>query len=185
MNEKNLPATGPAPTTEQLAEAQRLRQSALQNEREAEASFERCDTDGFLSQWASRISAEVDEKNAMILQNGGMMEFPAVFTLDGKFQPAVRCVTRYGTAWSLTDASGTFLQPPVFLPFSPQRESTIKNKGYTIGAVMRPAVAKIVTEGKRAVVAIRPLGRYSDAPASVISTDIFNQETKNQKGGQT
>ena len=174
MNEKNLPST------EQLAEAQRLRQSARQNSIEAEQSFERCDTDGFLSQWASGISAEADKTNAKILEGGGLMEFPAVFTLDGKFQPSVTIVTQYGTAWILTDDSGTFLQPPVYLPFSPKREATIKNKGFTIGRVLRPAIAKIVGN-KRAYVDIVPRGRYSDAPASVISTDIF-KDNPQKKG---
>lgn len=47
-----------------------------------EDSFQRSDTDGCLSQWASGLSAELHEAQAEIARNDGMAEFTALFQGD-------------------------------------------------------------------------------------------------------
>lgn len=65
----------PEPTKYQLEVADRLDQQAKDCLRREEESFDRCDTDGFLSQWANSISATEYRKQAEILRNGGYSRF--------------------------------------------------------------------------------------------------------------
>src|SRR6476661_4026520 len=109
-------------------------------------SFERCDTDGFLSQWASGLNAQKHRLQAEIEDNGGKWEFPALFDLDGNLVPAKLISTRYGMSWALLDPAnpeGSFLG---FFNDSQaakgaRRLATDRRKGYTIGTVRVPAVA--------------------------------------------
>lgn len=49
---------------------------------EKEASFERCDTDGFLSQWASGINSSLAHRQKEILLNDGRAEFRGLYEGD-------------------------------------------------------------------------------------------------------
>lgn len=62
-----------------MSKADELRQQANEADRRAEESFERSDTDGFLSQWASGITARQLRAQAEIEENGGVAEFPGLF----------------------------------------------------------------------------------------------------------
>lgn len=65
-------------TAEELrAEADRCQQSAAE-------SFERCDTDGFLSQWASGITARQYNMQARIAEAGGTARFAGLFNAAGE-----------------------------------------------------------------------------------------------------
>lgn len=61
------------------AEADRLREQAAQHERDRQDSWERSDTDGFLSQWASGLNAQLDRRKADILDADGMSTFRGLF----------------------------------------------------------------------------------------------------------
>lgn len=164
------------PTAEQLEKAKQLREASSRKAQEAQDSFDRCDTDGFLSQWASSLNSQLDRANADLLEAGGVSEFDAVFDLDGNYKPALKIETRYGSAWSLVDSNGKFLNPPVFLPYRPARASTIKKKGYTIGTVIRKANAKLA--GKVNVgVDIVPSEGWIKEPLEIVSKDIYEEVT--------
>lgn len=66
-------------TADQLRQAAELREQAAAHERERQASWERSDTDGFLSQWASGINAQLDRARADLLEAGGVAEFPGLY----------------------------------------------------------------------------------------------------------
>jgi hypothetical protein len=66
----------PEATAEQLAQADRLDGKSADALRAREESFERCDTDGFLSQWADGLASRLESENARILRDGGYAEFP-------------------------------------------------------------------------------------------------------------
>lgn len=68
----------PAPTEEMLIEAKKLRDNASRSIERGKESFQRSDTDGFLSQWSHGISAELHSRNAEILEGGGCLEFPVL-----------------------------------------------------------------------------------------------------------
>ena len=63
--------TPPEPSAAQLAEIAKLEASAIRSREMAEESFQRCDTDGFLSQWAHGIGAQKDAAQIAVLKNGG------------------------------------------------------------------------------------------------------------------
>lgn len=139
----------PAPYS--LAEA--LRDSAAAADAEAAASFERCDTDGFLSQWASGINANLDRAKADLLDAGGVADFPALFDLDGRLVPAKLVGTRYGVAWGLLPSdnphsafSGWFNPSAAEDPARARKANA--RKGYYVGAVAAPAGARIAASGR-------------------------------------
>jgi len=75
--------TTPTPTgiasEEQLAEAKRLVEHGDKRLRDKEESFQRCDTDGFLSQWAAGITASEMHLKAAILRQGGTSIFRGLY----------------------------------------------------------------------------------------------------------
>lgn len=73
----------PKPNAAQLAEIERLEAEAKAALRRREESFERCDTDGFLSQWASGMTAQLNREKIQLLRNGGYARFPVLCDADG------------------------------------------------------------------------------------------------------
>jgi len=156
-----------ASTATQQASA--LREKARTHEAEAHASFERCDTDGALSQWAHGIGAEVARKQADLVEAGGVHEFPALFDLEGNYVPARLIDGRYGLCWMLLDAEGECCG---FVSAFPKRRATMVGKGYLEGYVVRPA--RVVTGGNTLVnvrAKIIPADSPLDAPIEVVTAD--------------
>jgi hypothetical protein len=75
--------TPPAPTPDQLAEIDCLAASVQSMRKSAEESFQRSDTDGFLSQWALGLSASRDRRQMEILRNGGHVRVRVLCDADG------------------------------------------------------------------------------------------------------
>lgn len=123
------------------ATADTLRAEAAQHEADRAASFERCDTDGFVSQWASGMSAQLARAQAEIVENGGMAEFAAPMTELGSELPHKLIKGAYGYCFALTDAQGSFTG--VFLPLSFGERSKHYKAGYRIGTVKAPARARL------------------------------------------
>lgn len=73
----------PKPSAAQLAEIERLEASAKRALEKEEESFQRCDTDGFLSQWALNIGAQRDRRQIEVLRNGGYARFPVLCDAEG------------------------------------------------------------------------------------------------------
>ncbi|GAA3173274.1 hypothetical protein [Nonomuraea salmonea] len=140
-----------AAATAATAAADELRAQAAAHEREAEASFERCDTDGFLSQWASRMVAQEERLQADIEENGGKAMFLALFDLDGNLLPAILRPSRYygrpdyWTIYADDDCRGRAVA--FFTPSQAKNgrkaRATDARKGYYVGYVMAPAKAEL------------------------------------------
>lgn len=60
------------------------RQAATAAYERAEESFQRCDTDGFLSQWASGITGDLHRAQATIIENGGKDTFAGLYDAQGR-----------------------------------------------------------------------------------------------------
>ncbi len=73
----------PEPTPAQIQRAEELEKSAEFRRQKSIESFERSDTDGFLTQWAHDMGADKDRENAKILRNGGCATFPVLCDKDG------------------------------------------------------------------------------------------------------
>lgn len=115
------------------------REKAAECHQRAEESFERSDTDGFLSQWASEITAHMEETRAEIARNGGKAQFVALFTLAGEPVRARVIRSRYGLCWMLlneaNEATGEFA------PYRPRNPLTLAKKGYREDLEWAPAAA--------------------------------------------
>jgi hypothetical protein len=79
-----------------------LRAMAADARKRAEDSFQNCDTDGFLSQWANDISAQQFEKQAEIVERGGKGIFTGLY--EGDRRVAAKVVERpaYNRPWATT-----------------------------------------------------------------------------------
>ena len=133
--------------------ASALREQAARQDRAAAESFDRCDTDGFLSQWASGLTAQKLRLEAEIVENGGKAEFPALFDADGNLVPAKLVDTRYGLAWCLIDENNVHGPALGWFHSSKHRDDAKRiaanlRKGFRLGRVMAPARADIGGSGK-------------------------------------
>ena len=88
------------------------RQAAQEAYDRAAESFERSDTDGFLSQWASGMTGDLHRAQAAIIENGGTDMFAGLFDAQGRRvkAKAVEVADRfkgYGTksVWLVLDAN--------------------------------------------------------------------------------
>jgi hypothetical protein len=119
-----------------------LRESAARHEQEAYDSFERCDTDGFLSQWAHGINAQKDRMAAEVADAGGLWTFARtrLVTLAGEATDAREVKTRYGYRWRLDSTNE-------WLPVRPARESTLAKRGYREVEQVEVAPAKVTLDG--------------------------------------
>lgn len=132
--------------------AAELRAEAAAHHAAALESFERCDTDGFLSQWASGLTGSVKMLQADIEDKGGVWEFQALFDLDGNLVAAREVRGTYGWAWGLIDPAnprGRFLGwfNPSKARTPEKRRAANAKKGYYLGWVLAPAVAEIMGGG--------------------------------------
>lgn len=135
--------------------AEELRTAAAECEARAQESWERSDTDGFLSQWASGITARLYREQARITENGGRDEFSALFDLDGDLVPARLIETRYGTKWAVfaTDEDAQTYGANIIewvnaYADTDRKRANLAAKGYREGRVLARAKAKILGSGR-------------------------------------
>jgi hypothetical protein len=114
-----------------------LRSRATERDLAAIESFERCDTDGYLSQWGSNVMSRVYTHAATLAENGWKDEFVRLADLEGNLVNAKLIDGQYGTCWAMTDTQGQFTGQ--FISAFPKRESTMAKKGYREVYVMAPA----------------------------------------------
>lgn len=149
--------------------AAELRAKAAQHRADADASFDRCDTDGFLSQWASGINARKADFAADIAAAGGVWTFERVVleTLDGEPVADARAVnTRYGMKWR-SDAADAWL------PYMPARESTLGKRGYRERVEQVVAPARAITWAPDGA---RGLGGATSVSVVIIRTDAERKD---------
>lgn len=109
--------------------------------REAE-SFERSDTDGFVSQWAANAIARENSVKAKVARQGGMYLFETlVDKKTGEVLPTKMVDGQYGASWALLDEDG---RVKGFVGIShaktPEaRANYYAKKGYALGVVGAPA----------------------------------------------
>lgn len=142
MAQQTLTETRFIATAEMLAQAEQYRNEARGNDRDAQESYERCDTDGFLSQWAHGQMANRYYRAADILEAGGCAEFVALFDLEGNLVPAKYIETRYGYSWALLEVNEDESIQRIVGWFNESKarneETARKNnakKGYALGTV--------------------------------------------------
>lgn len=113
-----------------------------QKHQDADDSFERCDTDGFLSQWASGMMGNLYETCAQVAENGGKASFPALFDLEGNPVNARLIEGKYDWCWMLLDEQGHSTSK--FAPHAPSRPSTLAKRGLMEKQVEADALVTLV-----------------------------------------
>lgn len=116
-------------------EATILREQAGTHVAAAERSFQECDTDGALSQWADTKIAEELRLKAQVIEQGGLAAFPALFNLRGERVRAKLINGQYGPCWRVELGDGRVRFTGAF----PARTSTMERKGFREGTEKAPA----------------------------------------------
>jgi hypothetical protein len=134
--------------------ADQYREAAGAHAQERQDSFERCDTDGFLSQWASGINSSLNHRLAELAEAGWVSEFPGLFDAKtGDRVPAkiiyVRDQFSYNggmkALWAIVDPK-TEQFTGVFLPVG-ENSRKQKKLGFFQKNEIAPANAKIEGRG--------------------------------------
>lgn len=113
---------------------EQLETMASKKIQDVEDSFNRCDTDGCLTQWAGSLEAQRLRLQAEINRNNGLSSFPALFDLNGNrvraklttIHPFHNWITN--TVWMFFDANDK--PTGKFITAFPKRQSTMEKKGY-------------------------------------------------------
>lgn len=121
---------------------------ARDHDRKAAESFDRCDTDGFLTQWSHGVLAGEARLQARIDANGGVLGFPALFDLDGNLVAAKLISGNYGLVWGVLesdDPNGRVVQwvNRSEASTAKARNRNMARKGFTEGRVLAPCRAKL------------------------------------------
>lgn len=153
--------------------AEQWREAAAACARRSQESWERSDTDGFLSQWASDSTNRLNLVKAELADSNGLSEFPALFDLDGNLVAAKLLDTRYGSAWALLDSDDPDSRIVGWVNRSKAakaktRAANLAKKGYTEGTVVAPAGAKLTGTTTLSVWVYRKDGGFS-RDAEVVS----------------
>lgn len=80
--------------------AEALEEMAADREQRSRESFERCDTDGFLSQWANDIGAQMLRAQAAIARNGGLAAFVGLYDGDRRVAAKLVSMPCYNAPWA-------------------------------------------------------------------------------------
>lgn len=132
--------------------AEQHREAAKQSYQSSSESWDRSDTDGFVTQWAGNMTARVHEAKAVICDNDGRSSYPALFDLDGNLVPAKYISTKYGMKWALlasddpnSDFVGWFGESRAQSAVTRKRNDALK--GYYVGQVAAKSNAKVEASG--------------------------------------
>lgn len=120
------------------------REKANELRGKVEESWQRSDTDGFLSQWALGISAQREDRLAAIAEAGGKAEFTVALDADGNLVPMKTVDTKYGSRRVTLDENGRFDK---WYSFSTGPRSNFAKDGLREARVMHPATAILSGSG--------------------------------------
>jgi hypothetical protein len=126
------------------------REMAADSARRSFESFERCDTDGFLSQWALDSSAEGYRMRAQLAETGGTTRARALFDLDGNLIPSVHGWGQYGEYFAVLDNEergwSRFVKPSQARSEETERKNNAA-KGFYVGYVTTAAKVVMIGSG--------------------------------------
>lgn len=132
-----------------VIEVIKLREAAAASYKKKENSWNRSDTDGFLSQWASGISASLKLTKANLIEDGRIDTFVGLYEGDRRVK-ARKISTQYGTSWLVHDDEAE-LRDRRGKPFFPTGSNSRVLKQY--GLVERrenaPAWARLSDNGEK------------------------------------
>jgi len=138
----------PKPPVKREKSAEEYREEAAAHRAERLRSQEESDTDGFLSQWASGLNANLAETRAEIQENGGMAEFWGLYRReDGQRIRAKLIDGKYGLCWAICDEHATFTGQFFTMNGEGSKRTKLWKAGLEERREMAPAWAKMDGEG--------------------------------------
>ena len=131
-----------------MTTAKQHRKNASKHFQDEAESFERCDTDGFLSQWSSNINGQLELERARIAEAGGLADFAGLFEGDRRVK-AKQVRTKFGAAWVLHEDEVDLIarRGKVFLPFG-ENSRILRELGLRQGLEEAPAAACLDGQGR-------------------------------------
>ncbi len=155
-----------------MATSTELRKQASQHYKDAEDSFQRSDTDGFLSQWASGIAGQKASRQADIEENGGVWPFRCL--MDGERRVNAKVIDgTYGQVWLLADSEEARYGRR-FIPIG-ARSRIQRELGLQEGTEDAPAKAKTWGKGTG-------LAGAASVQVIVVRTDLYDWSTDDLGG---
>lgn len=113
--------------------ADELRKQAKEAYQRSIDSFDRCDTDGFLSQWASDCAGRLLEVEADLAEHDYLWNFNTLGDKDGNLIPNKKIKTKYGYAYAIFGSFEDLEKRDVqILEWVGTSEKVIAKKGYTL-----------------------------------------------------
>lgn len=165
--------------------ADEWRAMAKGRKQDAADSFDRSDTDGFVSQWASGVNARLYDLLADLADNGGIEELDWIFdaATDQPIENWKWISTRYGSSILIPGAEygdGRFFNPSNAKKGA-DRLKRDKAKGFYWGVVKTEVVAMLAGSGKgmAGALSVRPIvERKKGSPLEVIPgpSDRYDRE---------
>lgn len=118
----------------------------------AHESFERCDTDGFVSQWASRLGGDADGAAVELCKRRGLTTVSVLLDAEtGEIASTHHAWGQYGAYWVLNDAAAEKAGKRFVNESRASKQATfVKNmlaKGFKVGTAEVRAEVKIVGGG--------------------------------------
>ena len=89
--------------------------AAARNEQAKSDSWERSDTDGFVSQWASGITADLNREKARISRQEGLDTFNGLYSGDTRIRAKI-VNGQYGSVWLIDDCDQHLTGGRKFIP---------------------------------------------------------------------
>lgn len=131
------------------ADAARIDDEAISNYLESEKSFDRSDTDGFLSQWANNIVGRRKQYQAELLRDGGYSYFPGLYDRETGERVKAKLISgRYGLCWAFCDESGEFTGEFISYNADNSKRSKQYKLGYWVKDELAPGYAKVHSSGR-------------------------------------
>jgi hypothetical protein len=131
--------------------AEQWRAESREMHAKREESWERSDTDGFLSQWALGSLSQQYTLCAQLAEANGLTEVCALFDLDGELVPSVHGFGEYGEYFAVLDNDERGCRR-FFNPSKAKNEQTARKnnaaKGFYIGLVKTPGKVEMLGGGK-------------------------------------
>lgn len=136
-DQDETPASVAEPTFKGKTAAE-WRAMATRSQRQKAESWERSDTDGFMTQWASDVCSREYLTCADLIEQGGMTEMQVPF-VDGKVASTDYREGQYGWYWLLTVEAARVTGSRFFTPSKADKSATRRKnnakKGVTMGTI--------------------------------------------------
>lgn len=150
--------------------------------RDKAASFDSCDTDGFLSQWASDVVSRQYMAAAMLARAHGLAEHDALFDAETGELVAAKIVDgNYGQQWAILNETNPGGRPLRWITRSTaetyaRQQKFYRRKGFTLGRVLAPSQIEVV--GSNATAVARRIDGGHSREVYVITAERVDEPVK-------